>query len=435
MNVLVWVQALTLGAAMAVLGWALAAGPLRIFSRTSRDVLGYNALVALAALSWWPWLVLELLPPVYRLMLGLVGFLAAVQWLCAGVHKLHDTKPAYVISPLMLPLLSLVMVGSAWLDASGHSLMLASFSAGLWMLGVSLQQVFPSLMAQTGARTARWVLAPFALAGLCWLVGMARAAWMLGVGEPVVPAAATAAGTAHVGLLDGWQVVVWWLSWALLNAGAVGLLFLKLIDKIRELSTEDEVTGALNMRSFLALLQDEGERLRRTPQEQSLLLCEVDQYAALNQQLGFATGDAALRHATAVIGRSLRKTDRLGRTPQGELVLLLPATPAVGATLVAERTQAAIKANPLLVNGQSVGLTLSMGVSSRVSAGIDGETWLDLCRQGVERARREGGARVRVARLDPVQDVTIQGTEGVTQPPAEAGVPLGAPSTGPASPV
>ncbi len=432
MNVLVWVQALTLGAAMAVLGWSLAAGPLRIFSRTSRDVLGFNALVALATLSWWPWSALDLLPPAYRLMLGLIGLLAAVQWLCAGVHKLHDTKPAYVISPLMLPVLALVMVGSAWLDPSGHSLMLASFSAGLWMLGVSLQQVFPSLMAQTGARTARWVLLPFALTGLSWLVGMVRAAWMLGVGEPVVLSPGLVSGAAHTSLLDGWQMVVWWLSWGLLNAGAVGMLFLKLIDKIRELSTEDEVTGALNMRSFLALLQDEGERLRRTPQEQSLLLCEVDQFAALNKQLGFASGDAALRHATAVIGRSLRKTDRLGRTPQGELVLLLPATPAVGATLVAERTQAAVKANPLLVNGQSVGLTLSMGVCSRVSAGIDGETWLDLCRQGVERARREGGARVRVARLDAVQDVSTLGADTVPAPPGEERGILAASLTGPA---
>lgn len=416
MNVLVWVQALTLGAAMAVLGWSLAAGPLRIFSRTSRDILGFNALVLLATLSWWPWPTLDLLPPAYRLTLGLIGLVAAVQWLCAGVHKLHDTRPAYVIAPLMLPLLALLMVGAAWLDPTGHSLMLASFSASVWMLGVSVQQVFPSLMAQTGTQAARWVMLPLALASLCWLGGMVRAAWMLGMGEPVPtgPSLTAASTSAHASLLDGWQMVAWLLSWGLLNAGLVGMLFLKLIDKIRELSTEDEVTGALNMRSFLALLQDEGERLRRTPQEQSLLLCELDQFAALNKQLGFATGDAALRHATAVIGRSLRKTDRLGRTPRGELVLLLPATPAVGATLVAERTQSAIKANPMLVNGQSVGLTLSMGVSSRQSAGTDGETWLELCRQGVERARREGGARVRVARLDQVQDVTIEGVEAVS---------------------
>jgi diguanylate cyclase (GGDEF)-like protein len=176
------------------------------------------------------------------------------------------------------------------------------------------------------------------------------------------------------------------------------------------------------MRSFMAMLANERERLRRTPQPQSLMLCDLDQYPALNQQLGFAAGDAALRHVTAVIGRTLRKTDRLGRTPEGELALFMPATPAVGATLVAERTQAAVKANPLLWNGQSVGLTLSMGLSSREGNGVPCEALLEASRQSMARARREGGGRVRVAaRFEVVEPPPPQ-----AQPQASA--------QGPASP-
>jgi diguanylate cyclase (GGDEF)-like protein len=172
----------------------------------------------------------------------------------------------------------------------------------------------------------------------------------------------------------------------------------------------------------MAMLANERERLRRTPQPQSLMLCDLDQYPALNQQLGFAAGDAALRHVTAVIARTLRKTDRLGRTPEGELALFMPATPAVGATLVAERTQAAVKANPLLWNGQSVGLTLSMGLSSREGNGVPCEALLEASRQSMARARREGGGRVRVAaRFEVVEPPPPQ-----AQPQASA--------QGPASP-
>lgn len=415
MNAQVWVQALTLGSTIAVLGWALTAGPLRIFSRASREFMGFNTLVLLGALSWLSWPLVSRLPQAYGLALGLLGMLAGVQWLCGGMHKLQSTQGSYVVSPFMLPVLASLMAVVAWLDTSGQSLALASFSACVWMLGVSVQQVFPSLMAQAGRKAARWVLLPFALAATLWLLGMCRSAWMLvqGGGPDGAPSAALSA------LQDEWQLVVWLISWGLLNGGLVGMLFLKFIEKIRELSTEDELTGALNVRSFMALLNDERERLRRTPQPQSVLTCEIDQLAALNKQLGFPAGDAALRHATHVIGRHLRKTDRLARTLNGELILFLPATPAVGATLVAERTQTVIKTHPLLWNGQSVALSLSMGVSSRDTPAMDCETLLELSRRGVERARREGGARVRVARFDgATQDLSI------SPPGASPGAPV-----------
>jgi diguanylate cyclase (GGDEF)-like protein len=403
MLTLVWVQALGLVSIVALGGWALAAGPLRIVRRASRDVLVFNALVAVGALAWLPLPGLDALPPAHRLALGLALVLAGVQWLCMGMHRLHDTRHAYVLSPFMLPGLALLLAVVAWLDGSGHGLTLAALGACVWLLGVSLQQVYPSVTALLGVRGAQWALMPVVLVAVVWLLGMVRAVWMLANGVGGAGGVAGAAGAAAVPL-DVWHAVGWVLTSAMLNATMVGMVLLKLIDKIRELSTEDEVTGALNMRSFMAMLANERERLRRTPQPQSLMLCDLDQYPALNRQLGFAAGDAALRHVTAVIGRTLRKTDRLGRTPEGELALFMPATPAVGATLVAERTQAAVKANPLLWNGQSVSLTLSMGLSSRESPAVPCEALLEASRQSMARASREGGARVRVAaRFDAVE--------------------------------
>lgn len=403
MLTLVWVQALGLVSIVALGGWALAAGPLRIVRRASRDVAVFNALVAVGALAWLPLPGLDALPPAHRLALGLALVLAGVQWLCMGMHRLHDTRHAYVLSPFMLPALAVLLAVVAWLDGSGHGLTLAALGACVWLLGVSLQQVYPSVTALLGVRGAQWALMPVVLVAVVWLLGMVRAVWMLANGVGGAGGVAGAAGAAAVPL-DVWHAVGWVLTSAMLNATMVGMVLLKLIDKIRELSTEDEVTGALNMRSFMAMLANERERLRRTPQPQSLMVCDLDQYPALNRQLGFAAGDAALRHVTAVIGRTLRKTDRLGRTPEGELALFMPATPAVGATLVAERTQAAVKANPLLWNGQSVALTLSMGLSSRESPAVPCEALLEASRQSMARASREGGARVRVAaRFDAVE--------------------------------
>lgn len=409
MNALVWVQTLTLGSAMAVLGWALAAGPLRIFRRASREFAGFNAWVLLAALCWWPWEWLAPLPPTYRLALGLVLVLAGLQWLCNGLQTLHDLKPTYVTSPFMLPTLAALMAGVAWLDAAGTGPWLAFFSASLWVVSVTLQQAFPSFMAQGGVSVARWSLAPLAGAGLVWLAGMGGTVWQAWAGQAGVAPPADA-GQGPLLALTAWQMALLLASWGLLNGGLVGLLLLKLVDKIRELSTEDDLTGALNMRSFMALLNAERDRLRRTPQPQALLVCEIDQYHALNKQLGFAAGDAALRHVTGVLGRGLRKTDRLGRSLNAELLMFLPATPTMGAMLVAERTQAAVKSNPFLWNGQAVSLTLCIGVGSRDDSDMPSETLLELCGQAVRKGQREGGGRIRVAQHDSAApDITVSG--------------------------
>ncbi len=400
MNSLVWVQVLTLGSTFAVLGWAMAAGPLRISSRASREFAGFNLWVLLASLSWWSWEPLAFLPPVYRLGLGLVLALAGLQWLCNGLQTLHDLKPTYATSPFMLPTLAALMTGVAWLDSSGVGPWLAFFSGSLWLVSVTLQQAFPSLKAQGGVRAAVWSLAPLGGAGLVWLAGMAGTALMALPGHHATLPAWEAAHR-HLQVLPQGQMVWLVASWGLLNGGLVGLLLLKLVDKIRELSTEDDLTGALNMRSFMALLNAERDRLRRTPQPQALLMFEIDQYHALNKQLGFAAGDAALRHVTGVLGRNLRKTDRLGRMLNAELLMFLPATPLMGAMLVADRTQAAVKANPLLWKGQAVNLTLSIGVCGREADDMPSETLLTFCAHAVRRAQREGGGRIRAAQYDP----------------------------------
>lgn len=413
MNAVVWVQALTLGAALAALGWALTAGPLRLFRGASRDFLVFNAWVALGSLCWWPsglWTGWEW-AATHRLAWGLMGVLAGMQWLCLGLHKLHHVKPSYVVSPVMLPFLAVMLLGVTWLEPSGHGALLATFSACLWMLAVSVQQGFPAMMAHAGVSTARWGLAPLVAAAFLWLAGMGVSAWTLtSAPAPVRGMALLATDWVQAQSLP-WPhealALVWALSVGLVNGGLMALVLLRLVDKIRELSTEDDLTGAMNLRTFMALLRDERERLRRQPGPQVLLVVEVDQVHPLSKQLGFAAGDAAMRHVTAVMGRHLRKTDRLGSSMQGELLMFLPNTPTVGAILVAERTQAAIKANPLLWKGQAVGLSLSIGLVTRDEASLSCESMLELGRQAVQRAQREGGARTRLARYDEQEGVDI----------------------------
>jgi diguanylate cyclase (GGDEF)-like protein len=403
MNAMVWILTFTLGSAMAVLGWALAAWPLRIFTRATRAFVGFNGLVLLAGLSWWPWDAWVPASPAFRLALGLWVLLAGLQRLCTGLQVLHDLQPNPVATAGHLVWVAALLLGLAWLDGSGTGVWLVFFVASLWAVVVTLRQAFPSLKAQDGLDVARWSLAPLAGACVVWLEGIGDTVarmWQVWQGPAVAPLLEP--DLSHLVVPPDAPLGVLVAGWGLLNCGLVGQLLLKLLDKIRELSTEDELTGALNQRSFMALLNGERDRLRRTPQPQALLVCEIDQYHGLNQQLGFAAGDAALRHVTGVLGRGLRKTDRLGRSQEAELLMFLPDTPTGGAMLVAERTQAAVKGNPFLWNGQSVALSLSIGVGVREDGDMPSETLLGFCGQAVRRAQREGGGRIRAAQYDTV---------------------------------
>ena len=398
MTAMVWVLMLALGSTMATLGWALAAGPLRVFERSSGAFAWFNAMGLVAGVVWSPWFPIASVPPQYRLALGLGALWFGVERVCSGVHTLHDLKPNPVASPIHLLTGTFLLVGVAWFDASGLGLWALFFLAAIAAFGFTLHQAYPSLKAQDGVAVARWSLAPLAVAPVLWLGGAVF----------VTLQCLSEWGGGQTDVRPSEPLVILVASLGLVNCGLVGFLLLKLLDKIRELSTEDELTGAMNHRFFMALLNAERDRLRRTPQCQSLLVCEIDQYHHLNKQLGFAAGDAALRHVTGVLGRGLRKTDRLGRSLDAELLMFLPATPIGGGMLVAERIQASVKAQPFLWNGQAVTLTLSMGVGARDDGDMPSETLVSFCTQAVHRARREGGGRIRAAQYDTlVTDIPV----------------------------
>ncbi len=69
----------------------------------------------------------------------------------------------------------------------------------------------------------------------------------------------------------------------------------------------------------------------------ALVMIDMDRFKQLNDTLGHAAGDAALRRLVEVLMPCVREVDRLGRLGGEEFCALLPLTDLVGALLVAER--------------------------------------------------------------------------------------------------
>jgi diguanylate cyclase (GGDEF)-like protein len=392
MDVETWVQALTLASALTALAWAVAAGPLRIHSRATEKFLAFNLLMTVGLALWWLLPVPKEVQPVYLVVAGLSLILTGLQWLGLGVHRLYDTKPTAAVEPMALLVFVVVLLGVAAYDASGRLVVMGFFVICIWVLSATVQQAYPMLKATGGVQVANWgLLTPVLVALLCFW-GVGRAVW-LGAHLPRSHGLATSTAAQ---LLDTGYVVMLFALWLMLNAAVASLLMLRLMDKVRDLTREDELTGALNIRSFVAMLNTERERQRRQTQRQVLLVCQIDQLQSLSRQLGLEAGNMALRHVTHLFVKSQRTTDRLGRSPRNEFLLFLPDASVVGAKLVADRVQTAIKSHPLLINGQPIMLSLSIGLAERHHANLSSEALLELGRHAMQQAVRDGGGCMRM---------------------------------------
>jgi diguanylate cyclase (GGDEF)-like protein len=139
----------------------------------------------------------------------------------------------------------------------------------------------------------------------------------------------------------------------------------KSLEYQRELAQTDYLTGALNSRFLFDLLQIEIDRSRRYKHPFSIAYIDIDDFKAVNDQLGHITGDHVLRVLVDEIRRHMRTTDVIARLGGDEFVLLLPETNQESAQVVLSRIQADILTAMQQFNWP---VTLSIGALTCIEA-------------------------------------------------------------------
>jgi diguanylate cyclase (GGDEF)-like protein len=136
-------------------------------------------------------------------------------------------------------------------------------------------------------------------------------------------------------------------------------------DETRRLSTIDTLTGLLNRRAFLDLMERERLRFERHGGAISLLLLDIDHFKRVNDTHGHPAGDAVLQGVARVLTQIARRTDLIARWGGEEFVLGLPQTAEVGARIAAERVRRGIADAAFSVSdGGILRVTASVGMSS-----------------------------------------------------------------------
>ena len=132
--------------------------------------------------------------------------------------------------------------------------------------------------------------------------------------------------------------------------------------KLARAAREDFLTGAVNLRTFYELANQEFARFKRSGEAFSLLVLDLDHFKKINDTLGHEAGDDALRKFVQIVTANLREQDIFARAGGDEFRLLLPGTPPSGAIVLAEKIREEVSRVSLRASNDSVPLTMSAGL-------------------------------------------------------------------------
>ncbi len=135
------------------------------------------------------------------------------------------------------------------------------------------------------------------------------------------------------------------------------------VEQVREMATRDELTGLPNRHCMLEMLHAQREQARRDARPVLVAQLDLDHFKVINDTCGHAGGDAVLQGFAHQVSRCLRAGDTLARWGGEEFVLLMVGVvPHDGAGMLA-RVLAAAATPVRLPDGNSVRLTVSIGVA------------------------------------------------------------------------
>ncbi len=129
------------------------------------------------------------------------------------------------------------------------------------------------------------------------------------------------------------------------------------------LALTDALTGAVNRHQFNLVLADEISKADHYQQPLSILLLDIDHFKQVNDTFGHGVGDEVLVMFYQSCKAAVRNSDVVARIGGEEFVIILPNTSAANAFQFAERLREDIQQLEVVIDENSIELTVSIGVS------------------------------------------------------------------------
>ena len=96
----------------------------------------------------------------------------------------------------------------------------------------------------------------------------------------------------------------------------------------------------------------------------AVLMGDLDHFKQINDEHGHLVGDETLKQASRFMRSNIRPYDSLGRYGGDEFIVVLPGCNQAQARVVAERIRQRFSSETLMLNGQTIKVTISQGVAA-----------------------------------------------------------------------
>ncbi|MBU1125394.1 MAG: diguanylate cyclase [Candidatus Omnitrophica bacterium] len=188
-------------------------------------------------------------------------------------------------------------------------------------------------------------------------------------------------------------------------------------EKLEALASHDELTGCVNFRNMMQLLEKEIVRSQRYKKQFSVIMIDVDDFKSKNDAYGHQVGNDVLVAFAAVIKNSLRSIDTIGRYGGEEFLVILPETDAPHAFLILERIRKKLAqtkiTSPNLKAGVEVTLRFSAGIVAFPHNAKDLKELIWVADNALLQAKHEGKNRTvvekrKMIRLSPKPGTRIE---------------------------
>lgn len=229
-----------------------------------------------------------------------------------------------------------------------------------------------------------------------WAHGLTPLALALGTALAYLVSVVIVPGTGGLGARQFTWIGFNMLALVLLSyvASVVGREHRRAREAALRLSRFDVLTGINNRNYFFLVLEREMQRAERTGRSLCLLMLDLDELKAVNDQFGHQYGDRLLRAVGEVIRGSVRAVDLPARYGGDEFAVILPETDAAGGYVLAEKLRAGIANLTLRVDGRTIRSSVSIGLATYPEDGATGDQVLSSADAAMYRSKKLGKNRV-----------------------------------------
>jgi diguanylate cyclase (GGDEF)-like protein len=263
-------------------------------------------------------------------------------------------------------------------DALAHRIALLSILASAMSLALAWE------IWARGKDDLRWRTPFAAVAAIHGLFLILRAGLALSQEMPLDFFAGRSAALLGIGLLE-----------PILMMFAAIFVGLRLSDErlkniLKRAASVDGLTGLLNHGAFMDQARAQVEQARAEGTDVTLILFDLDHFKQLNDRFGHAAGDSALRLFARAVRNEIADVHLVGRVGGEEFAALLVGCGPDAGAAIGERIRAAVAAERLDHAGQTIAITVSVGMMAARDNDVEFETLMEAADAALYAAKRGG---------------------------------------------